>query len=128
MLDEGRKSGINRSFGSPRNKFCLTLRYHSDNSYLLVNGKEFFRLKANNKNVNFPTQFCLENISNGFGATESEEVSLKENLYDFSIDYNAIDKSSILNICKYLMVNNNRKYCLSLLEKCLLDYYVVAFL
>ena len=29
------------------------------------------------------------------------EVPLKENIYDFPVDYNAIDKSDILNIYKY---------------------------
>ena len=33
-----------------------------------------------------------------FGATEFREVSLKGNVYDFSVDYNATDKSDILNI------------------------------
>ena len=37
---------------------------------------------------------------------ESKEVSLIGNMYDFSVNYNAIDKSRILNIHKYLMVNN----------------------
>ena len=41
--------------------------------------------------------------------TESREISLTGNLCDFSIDYNAIDKSDILNIHKYLMVNNSIK-------------------
>ena len=29
------------------------------------------KFKADNKNANFPTQFCLGSISNGFGAPES---------------------------------------------------------
>ena len=37
---------------------------------------------------------------------------MKGNVYDFSVDYNAIDKSDILNIHKYLMVKNNITYCL----------------
>ena len=37
---------------------------------------------------------CLESIYNGFSASESGKVSLKENVHDFSIDYNAIDKYS----------------------------------
>ena len=50
-------------------------------------------------------------ISNGFCATESRELSLKGNVYDFdfSVDYNDIDKSDILNIHKYLMVKYNIK-------------------
>ena len=37
-----------------------------------------------------PIEFCLASISNGFDATESREVSLKGNVRDFSIDYNAL--------------------------------------
>ena len=69
----------------------MSLHYSVNNIHLFVTGKEIFKFKANNKNVNFPTQFCLGSISNGFGATESREVSLKWNLYDFSVDYNAIE-------------------------------------
>ena len=87
----------------------MSLHYNADNSYLFVNGKEIFKFKADNKNVNFPTQFCVGNISNGFSATEAREVSLKGNVYDFSVDYSSIDKSDILNIHKYLMTKNNIK-------------------
>ena len=37
-------------------------------------------------NFNFPSQFCLGSTSYGFGATESREVSLKGNMYNFSVD------------------------------------------
>ena len=43
---------------------------------------------------------------NKFSYAEEEELSLKENLYDFSVDYEAIDKSDILNIHKYLINKN----------------------
>ena len=76
MLGEVPTLRINGSLGSPEKKisinfsksntkFCLSLHYNADNSYLFVNGKEIFKLKADNKNVNFPTQFCLRSISNG---------------------------------------------------------------
>ena len=61
------------------------------------------------KNLNFPTQFCFEWISNRFNATESREVSLIGNVYDFLVDYTFIDKSEILNIHKYLIVKSNRR-------------------
>ena len=59
-------AGINGSFGSPETKLdinfskantkcCLSLHYNHKNSYLFVNGKEIFKFKADNKNVNFPT-------------------------------------------------------------------------
>lgn len=69
-------------------------------------------------NVNFPTnKIELENKinkKNKFSAINFREVSLKENVHDFSIDYNAIDKSNIWNLKlklklnhKYLLVKNN---------------------
>ena len=76
---------------------------------MFVNGKEIYKLKVDNKNANFPTQFCLGSISNGFSNTESREVFLNGNVYDFSVDYNSIDKSDTLNIHKYLMTKNNKK-------------------
>ena len=74
----------------------MCLHYNSDNSYLFLNGKEIYEFKTSNKNVNFPSQFCLGGISNKFDYFDSEEVSLKGDVYDFSVDYDAIDKSSIL--------------------------------
>ena len=89
---------------------------------IVFNEKEIFKFKADNKNVNFPNQLSLGSISNGFDNTESREVSLNENVYECSVDYNSIDKSHILNIHRHLMANNNIKYCLVLLNKCLLYY------
>ena len=97
MPVEGPTFGINGSFGSAEKKFsinfskantklCLSLHYNAGSSYLFVNGKKIFKFKANNKNVNFPTEFCLGRIFNGFSANESREVSLNGNLYDFSVD------------------------------------------
>ena len=116
---EGSTFGVNARFGSPEKKFsinctkantkfCLKLHY-SANSYLFVNGKEIFKFKSNNKNVNFPTQFFLASASNEFSNIDSREVSLSGNVYDFSVDYNFIDKSDILNIHKLLMTKNNVK-------------------
>ena len=40
--------------------------FTADKVYLFVNGEGIFKLKADNQNVNFPTQFVLGSISNGF--------------------------------------------------------------
>ena len=85
------------------------MHYNAGNSYLFVHGKEIFEFKINNKNVNIPMQFCIGSISNGFSATESRVISLNRNVYDFSVDYNSVDKSNISNIHKYLMIKNNTK-------------------
>ena len=96
-LGEDPTYGINGSFGSTEKKFsinfaktntkfCLSLLYNADNSYLFSNGKDVFRFKAENKNVNFPSQFCLGSIPHGFSNTEFREISLNGYLYDFSVD------------------------------------------
>ena len=97
------------NFTKSNTKFCLSLCYNADHSYLFVNGKEIIKFKAKNKNVDFPTQFCLGSICDGLRATKSREVALNRNVYDFSVDYNSIDKYDILNIYKYLMTKNNIK-------------------
>ena len=120
VLGKGPTFRIHERFGSPEKnvsinfskantKFCLSLHYDADKSYLFVNGKETFKNKVDNKNVNFLTQFCLESISNGFSATESREVSLNVNVHDFSVNYSSIEKSDVLNIHKFLITKNNIK-------------------
>ena len=92
---------INGSWRSPEKKFsinftranakcCFGLHYNSHNSYLFVNRKEIFMFKADNKKVDFPTQFCLGSLYNGFSNTDSREIYV----YSFSVDYNSIDKYS----------------------------------
>ena len=113
ILGEGDAFGIDGSFGAPekkinitfsktKTKFCLILHYNSDN--LFVNGKEIYKFKATDKNDNSRSQFCLGSISNKFENVDSKKVSFKGNVYDFSVDYDAIDQSNISNICKYLMI------------------------
>ena len=47
--------------------------------------------------MGLPTQLFLGSISKQFDYVQSEEVSLKENVYDFPVNYSAIDNSEILN-------------------------------
>ena len=127
VFDEGDTFRINGSFGAPdknlkinfsksKIKFCLKFHYNGNNSYLLFNRKEIYKFKADNKNVNFPNQLCLRTISNKFDKGDmpcrkikAKQVSLKKDLYDFSVNYDAIDKYDILNIHKYLIAKNNIK-------------------
>ena len=129
ILGEGPSYNINGSFGLPgkklsincsktNTKFCLSLQYNAGNSYLFVNRKEIFTFKADSKHVNFPTQFCLKSISNGFSTTESNKISLYGNVYDLSVDYNCIDQFEILNIPKYFITKNDIIQC----SACLLYY------
>ena len=72
------------NFNKKKKNFCFHLYYDGDNSCLFVDGREVFKFKVDN----FPTQFCLGTISNGFGATKFRKKSLRRNVYDFSVDYN----------------------------------------
>ena len=81
---------INIKFSKAKTKFCLSLHYNSDNSYLFVNGKEVCKFKSSNKNNNFPSQFCLGSISNKFDHSHVKKVFLKGSVYDFSVDYVAL--------------------------------------
>ena len=47
---------------------------------------------------NFPIRFSVGSISAGFSDTESGEISLNGNVYDFSAEYSSIDISDVLNI------------------------------
>ena len=71
MQGEDPIDGIHGNFGSPEKKFsisfskaslkfCMSLHYDSDNSYLSVNGKENFKFKADSKMVTFQLIFVPE--------------------------------------------------------------------
>ena len=96
MSGEGPNFKISGSFGSrekkfrinfskENTKFCLSVHYNTDNNYLFVNWKQK-KFEADNKDINFLTQFGLGSISNVFISTESREVSLDGNVYDFSVN------------------------------------------
>ena len=90
-----------------KGKFCLSLHYNADYSYLFINWKKIYKIKASNKNNNLPPWFCLGSISDEFDSDDLNGVSFKGNVYDFSVDCSVIGKSNILNSCKYLMIKNS---------------------
>ena len=65
---------------------------------------------------------CLGNISKDFTVNNIKKTGLNGYVYEFSVDYNIIDTSNIIDIYKYLMKKDGIKYCLELLKKCLLYY------
>ena len=77
------KKIFNINSSKAKTNFFLSLHYNSDNSYLFV--KENNKFKASIKNDNFPSRFCLGCIPNKFDYMDSEEVSLKKGVYDFSV-------------------------------------------
>ena len=59
---------------------------------------------------------CLGNISKGFYVDNIKKTGLNGYLYDFSVDYNIIDTSNIINIHKYLMKKYDINKCLQLVK------------
>ena len=88
-----KKFSIN--FNKAKTKFYLGLHYNGDYNCLFVYGEKIHKIKANNKNVDFPSQFCLASISEKHDGVESCELSFKGNVYNFSVYYDSIDKSKI---------------------------------
>ena len=88
-----------------KNKFCLNLHYNLANSYLFVNGTEIWKFKAKDSEI-VASPLCLGNISKDWSVDNMKKTGLTGYVYDFSVDYNAIAVSDILDIHKYLIEKN----------------------
>ena len=81
------------------------MHYNGANSYLFVNGTEIIKFKAKDSETTaYP--LCLGNISKEWSADNMKKTGLKGYVYDFSVDYDAIAVSDILDIHKCLMKKN----------------------
>ena len=87
-------------------KFCLSLHYNGENSYLFVNGIEIYKFKAKDSKI-IATSLCLANISKNWSIDNMKRTQFNGYKYDFSVDYNATDVDDIKDIHKYLMKKNN---------------------
>ena len=76
------------------------------NSYLFVNGTEIIKFNAKDSEIN-PYELCLGNISKDWAIDNMKKTGLKGCVYDFSVYYDAIAISEILDIHKYLMQKND---------------------
>ena len=86
-------------------KFCLSLNYNGDRSYLFDNGKEIINFKAKDSEIT-PYSLFLEGLSKDFVVGYMRASRLTGYVYDFSVDYWAIANDKILDIHKYLMEKN----------------------
>ena len=93
------------NFIKENTKFCLSLHYNGANSYLFVNGTEIIKFKAKDSEIT-SYQLCLGNISKDRSIDKMKKTSLQGYVYDFSVDYDAIEVSDMLDIHKYLMEKN----------------------
>ena len=86
-------------------KFCLNLHYNGADSYLFVNGTEIHKFKVKDSEI-IPNNLCLGNVWKDFSESKMKKTGFNGHLYDFSVDYDAIDVDNILDIHKYLMEKN----------------------
>ena len=94
------------NFAKENTKFCLSLHYNGAKSFLFVNGTEIIKFKAKDSEI-VATPLCLGNIMKEFSEDSTKNAGIKGNVYDFSVDYDAIEVSDILDIHKYLMEKND---------------------
>ena len=81
------------------------MHYNWANSCLFVNGTEIIKFKAKDSQITaYP--LCLGNISKDWLVDNMRKTGPKCYIYDFSVDYDAIAVSDILDIHKYLMKKN----------------------
>ena len=61
------------NFTEYNKKFCLSLYYNENNSYLFVNGTESHKFKAKDFEI-APYPLCLENISKDFSVDNMKKL------------------------------------------------------
>ena len=69
-----------------KKKFCLSLNYNGEDSYLFVNGKEIVKFKAKDSAI-VAAPLCLGNISKDWPVNNMKKTGLNEYIYEFSVDY-----------------------------------------
>ena len=87
-------------------KFCLSLHYNGENSYLFVNGTEIYKFKAKDSEISVGP-ICLGNISKDWSIDNMKRTGFTDYVHDFSVDCDAIAVDDIKHIHKYLMKKIN---------------------
>ena len=84
----------------------LSLHYNGANSYLFVNGAEIYKFKAKESEILLGS-ICIGNISKDWSVGNMKKTWFTGYVYDFSVDYIAIDVDDLKDIHKYFMEKNN---------------------
>ena len=88
-------------------KFVLSLHYNGDNSYLFANGRQELKFKAKDDQI-INENLCLGNLSSEWTTSESEKTGVYGNIYDFVVDYKAINGvKPIYDVPRYLMTKHS---------------------
>ena len=64
------------NFTAARKKFCLSLHYNGDNSYLFVNGTEIIKFKAKDSEI-VANPLCLGDFSRDFSVANMKKNWIK---------------------------------------------------
>ena len=81
------------------------MHYNGEDSDLFTNGKKIIKLKAKDSEIT-PYELCLGNISKDWLIDNMKKTGFNGYIFDFSVDYDAIKVSDILDIHKYLIEKN----------------------
>ena len=91
-------------------KFVLRLHHNGDDIYLFVNGKQELKFKCKTENL-VKEKLCIGNLSDQWTASESEKTGLCGDIYDFVVDYKAINGvKPIYDMHRYLMTKHGIVY------------------
>ena len=82
------------NFTVTKKKFCLSLHYNWANSYLFINSKEIIMFKAKDSEI-AASLICLGNISKNWSTDNMKKTGLNGYVYEFNVDYRAINPSDI---------------------------------
>ena len=95
-----------QNFTQQRKKFVLSLHCNGDN-LIFVNGRQELKFKTKTEHL-IKEKLCIGNLSDQWTTDESEKTGLYGNIYDFVIDYKAINGvKPIYDMHRYLMTKHN---------------------
>ena len=84
----------------------MSLHYNGANSYLFVNGTEIYKFKAKDSKI-VATLLYLGNISKDWSVDNMKKTGFAGYIYDFSVDYDAIENDDVKDFHKHLRTKNN---------------------
>ena len=95
------------NFTEANKKFVLSLHYSFSNSYSFANGVQELKFKAKVDQIQ-RNKLCVGNLISNWITTNPEKTGLYGKVYDFVVDYQAIDGvKKTYDMHRYLMINYN---------------------
>ena len=87
-----------QNFTQLNKMYVLSLHYNDDNSYLFVNGKQELKFKCKTDQL-VKRKLCIGNLSANWSPIEAEKTGLYGKIYDFVVDYKAINGGKKSTTC-----------------------------